>query len=302
MPEFELPNMTETLGAAYDKANEAPAVEEPAVSDEPIEDSTETVEVAPVEEHEDIAEPAEVAQADEPVAEPAPATNGDQGPETRNDALEAVLAQRREAWKMEGLSEAQAIEQLTAISDFATRDPAQFIQWFAQQRGLDLTSLVPKPESEEDNDEFLDPEYKAIRDEVKALRAEQAERQQFEHQARVAQVQSHITSFAEAKDEAGALKHPHFQQVAVRVGALMHGEGISLEDAYERACWADPNIRQQLMQQAEAARIEKAKAAAAKAEKAARQVRTPGGQFAGTKARTMQETMAEVYDRVNGTA
>src|SRR3990167_1023188 len=60
--------------------------------------------------------------------------------------IEEILAPRREALARDGLTEAGYIRQLTALSDFAGRDPAGFVRWFLQQRGIHPAELYPQEE------------------------------------------------------------------------------------------------------------------------------------------------------------
>src|SRR6185312_5514951 len=56
----------------------------------------------------------------------------------RYESLDQVLEPRRQQFAMMGVSEAQAMAQLLALSDFATRDINSFLKYMAQQRGVDL--------------------------------------------------------------------------------------------------------------------------------------------------------------------
>jgi hypothetical protein len=56
--------------------------------------------------------------------------------------VERVIAPRRQAWAMNGVSEGQAINQLFAISDFASTAPVDFIRWFAGTQQIDLLALA----------------------------------------------------------------------------------------------------------------------------------------------------------------
>lgn len=162
----------------------------------------------------------------------------------------------------------------------------QALQQLAQDYGIPLTQAAPQPQE----DRYVDPDVAALRQELADIKAwrtsrEQAEmeyqRQQQERQQQT--LQSAITSFATAKDEAGAPAHPHFEAVRDKMAALIFSvEGKTdserLKAAYDMAVYADPSIRQQLLtaQQEAAAKkaAEEAKAKAQQASKAA--VSIPG--------------------------
>ena len=99
---------------------------------------------------------------------------------------------------------------------------------------------------------------------------------------RLAKAEQQIKEFAEAKDQAGNPKFPHFEAVKSTMGALIQSASasrqvLSLEEAYNQAIWTRPDIREALTQaqQAEAARTaaEQRRSAVAKAQ-AARTPRT----------------------------
>jgi hypothetical protein len=59
------------------------------------------------------------------------------------EPVERVLATRRDALTATYGGVDRGLEQLLGMSDFAGRDPAGFVKWFAQQRGLNLGQLAP---------------------------------------------------------------------------------------------------------------------------------------------------------------
>ena len=92
--------------------------------------------------------------------------------------------------------------------------------------------------------------------------------------------ETRLKAFTEAKDAEGKPAHPHFDRVRRQMALAVQtanaaGETLSLEDAYDRAVWADPELRQQLT--AAQTRAEATKAAQARRDHAARagRARTP---------------------------
>lgn len=113
----------------------------------------------------------------------------------RYKALDEVLKPRENAWAMNGMTPDQAVRQLFALSDYAGENPQQFIQWFAQQRGVDLQQLAGGSQSGEDG-EYVDPEVKALRDKVSELERREQSREQQTAQSQQAQIQQVIQDFA----------------------------------------------------------------------------------------------------------
>ena len=134
----------------------------------------------------------------------------------------------------------------------------------------------------------------------RARQAELLQRQTDERQ----RAQARIDAFREARDGHGAAKHPHFERVRAEMGAMVQIDPeLSLEDAYERALYADPELRAGLLQarDEEAARRREAerKAAAAKQKRAAAGQRpsSAGTQAATEPAATPRAELEAAWDR-----
>lgn len=117
-----------------------------------------------------------------------------------------------------------------------TSPPQQKLATFvnlARHYGIDLTGIAQGQVPQ------IDPHAQALAEENLRLRQEQAKRTNAES----TQLNSTITDFA--SDPA----HPHFEAVRQHMGALMEtGAANTLDDAYEQACWANPTIRNSLIQ------------------------------------------------------
>lgn len=291
MDELETPNLDEIMAQAFDAAEADDEPEEQAendetsesIEDEPTGESAESdeVEVAAAETAEEISDGAQEERQEEAQVDP------------RYQELESIIEPRRQAWAMEGMTETQAIKQLFAISDFASQDPLGFVQWYAEQRGIDLTQLAPQQEETPE-----DP----IQAEIAELRKQLQARESHEQQAEQAKINAEIADFRDAKDENGAAKYPHFDRVRQSMGAfLQSGQSSNLEDAYNRAIWAHPDIRAELLDQQEKAkeaeRVKAAKAAAAKAAKATSGSPESRSVNSQTVSASIDDTMAAVYDR-----
>ena len=116
---------------------------------------------------------------------------------------------------------------------------------------------------------------------------------------------SAVDAFGGARDSMGRPQHPHVDAVRAEMTALLQtGAARSLEDAYERAVWANPATRRTLAAEAE---DQRARAAARRADRARKTAaaNVPRGGPGGAKAergRTIEETMAMAYDRLHGAA
>lgn len=180
-----------------------------------------------------------------------------------------------------GVSEGEYVRRLAAADQYLTQNPKQGVEWLAKQYGVKLDT----GEQGTEEDEFKDPYVQQLEEKVNALESQFQSRQQQEQHASEQQIQQQIEQFASEKDEKGDYKRPHFEQVKTHMGALMNsGAAESLEEAYDQAVWARPDLRSELLEQQkrEAAQQEKQrrKEKAQKAKKAT----TPASTGATTEA------------------
>lgn len=220
----------------------------------------------------------------------------------RYAALDEVIEPRKDAWAMNGMTPDQAVRQLFAISDFATRDPQGFVRWFAEQRGIDPQQLAG-------GDEPADPQIKALSDEVNTLKQSQQQQQEAQAREQQATIARTIDEFAADKDA-----HPYFEELQSEIAGQIQtvkaqnpnaSPKEQLEQAYQKAVWANESTRAKELERQrkaeDAERRKKAQASADKAKKAAgTNVQSKGSLPGGEKPRSMEETMSEAYDRAVG--
>jgi hypothetical protein len=186
------------------------------------------------------------------------------------EQLETVIGARRQAWAMNGMSEAQAVNQLLALSDFAGRDPAQFVQWFAGQHGIDLAGITAGG----GEDEYIDPAVQELRQQVDYLTGTLTQMTQGQQAAQHQSLVDFTAKFATETGEGGQPLRPYFAelgngivpfiaQVKAENPAASHRD--ILEQAYERACWATPQVREKLLAAKEASRLAEQRERAARA-------------------------------------
>lgn len=152
-----------------------------------------------------------------------------------------------------------------------TQQAAEFVRQLAASLGVPVggsASQAPK--------DPITARLEAI--EARTAQREQLERQhqQEQWQAATSAATNKIQAFATAKDANGQALHPHFEAVRSTVGALLtaavqSGRELALDQAYEQAVWAVPELRAALQKAeadkvAELQRVEATKAAAAAAE------------------------------------
>lgn len=191
--------------------------------------------------------------------------------------IEQVIGPRRQAWTMAGIAPETALNQLFALSDFATRSPQEFIEWFAGNNNIDLSAV---------GETFVppDPQYAALTNQIGQLTnvVNQLTSGRVDDQQKgfVTAVQQ----FEQEVDASGGRVHPHFQTVSNDMLALIpvlkqqfpaYSPKELLGEAYTRAVYANPTTRQSMLS-TQAAREAADRVAAAQA--AAR----AGSSLAGT--------------------
>lgn len=159
--------------------------------------------------------------------------------------LEGIIAPRRSYYQRFGFqNDVQAINHLLTISDSLERDPAATLQFLAQHYRVPLQSNGAQPQGAQPQQFQQQPVdvRSAIREEIG-----------------LANAASEIESFA-SNDQ-----YPHFQTVRPMMAHLLqNGGAATLEEAYDAAVWANPQLRQQLMEQQAAEKAKQDEAARAK--------------------------------------
>lgn len=214
------------------------------------------------------------------------------------ESLEQVLAPRRQDLANQG-GEARVINELFQLSDYANRDPAGFIQYFAKNNGIDLGNFNKPAENE-----YLDPALQAQKQRLDSIEQKLSYQEQQAENARKSVISNEIELFRNEKDETGSLKRPHLDAVRSEMSAFFK-DGISttLQDAYDRAIYANPTIRQLIFAEQEKTRavstLNATKEAAAKASKATGvQVKTKTPATAGKSKGTWEDTVSDTIDAI----
>lgn len=191
---------------------------------------------------------------------------------------------------------------LNADHQLRVGSPSQKVQYFqhlARQYGVDLGGMGQQHE----NETQIDPRIQQLQDELHGLKQVIHTGNQQHLDSERQKIQNEVNSFASDP------KHPYFDEVSEEIVALLK-TGATLEDAYEKAVWANPVTRQKEMSrvQTEQQAALKAKAIAeAEAKKKAASVnlrnrdsqRTPTGPRATMSGldSALRETMREIKSR-----
>lgn len=193
--------------------------------------------------------------------------------------IEELIAPRIDAWALNGMQPAQAVHQLLALSDFASRDAPGFIKYFAQQSGVSLEDIVLGM----DPAEQVDPTIKALQDQIAELQGARNSDAQRQAQAAHETMVNSVVDFASEKGPDGQPLRPYFEELgnavlpfisAVKAQNPTWTHAQVLQDAYDRAVWGTPSTRAKMQAAVDAAgqaerlrqggqRVEKARVASA---------------------------------------
>lgn len=191
-----------------------------------------------------------------------------------------------------------------------------FLRDFCQQYRIDPQNLVAGNTSQVHADNGAeqqavdqgDPRFQRIEAQLQALAQQPLiAQQQFQQH----QIQTDIQSFASSVAQDGSLAHPYFNDVREHMGALMQtreftnlvqtkGGPAALNEAYDRAVYANPQIRQNLLAQNEQRQVQERKRAAETAKAAGVSIAgAPGG--SGNRMpqnETIAQSLNAAYDAV----
>ena len=167
------------------------------------------------------------------------------------EPVQSVLKQYEPLYAARGIAAPQALASLFEAQRMLETRPAEAIAVLARQYGVPFPQAGGNPSQPQD-------EIAQLVAHVRSLEAKIAEREQVAEQTLARETDSVIRAFA-MKPE-----NKHFPAVRHDMGERIKANPeLSLEEAYDRACWADPAIRKQLLADAEKASIaDRAKRAA----------------------------------------
>ncbi len=199
----------------------------------------------------------------------------------------------------QGLDAPKAVQTLLnahyKLSSGSPQERAAYFKQVAQSYGIDIGGIQGEQPQ-------IDPQVKAVQDQVQQLQASLMQSQQTRYNEARTQVEQQVNAFASDP------KNVYFDEVADDIVSQIHA-GASLQDAYDKAVWANPVTRQKELDRAQAEREKalrgKSKQEAEKALKAKSSnvrsrdtTRTPT-EALGKMDDTMRATLAEIKSRTH---
>lgn len=224
--------------------------------------------------------------------------------------LEQLIGPRRQAWQSEGMNPYAALNGLLQLSDFAGRDPGEFVLWFADQHGLDMDALLDARDAALEEQGIADPRFNTLVEKVDQL---SNTINGFTTQANDQTVQANyqvIQQFMAEKDANGQPKYPYYMDVAATIGQFVNNIKATqpflspydtLKAAYDFACYNNPVVRGKIQEADQAAIAAKKVQEAERARLAGSSINGgPAGGDSGNStnpSRTLREELAYQYNR-----
>jgi hypothetical protein len=217
------------------------------------------------------------------------------------EEYDRIVGPRRQALVAEAGSVEAGINRLFALSDMAASNPQGFLQWFAQQRGIDRRALMGSQEPVDANSELA------------ATKRELADIKAYLRNQSLTQTETQQRSTASLVEKFAAdPANKHFADLESDIELLIpvirqqnpdKSPADVLKLAYDKACRANDTVWSKIEAERREAddkkRKEEAEKKAAEAKKlqAINVKANQGGNPAAPK--TMEESMAAVYDRLH---
>jgi hypothetical protein len=206
-----------------------------------------------------------------------------------------------------GVSPGKGLELLLAADDYLARDPVQAIQWLAQQSGVDLSRFGQQPTGEVSESAEVNALNQKISQLVRMLSETShriQSREQQEQQAQAQSLENLVQDFAKGKDYWPEIEAEVAAQIAaIRLSDPSLSPKDTLEKAHERAVKLNDDIRNKLNEtkrkEEEAKKASEAKRKADEAKRlASLNVRSIEGKAPKPARKSLEEEMADVYERV----
>jgi hypothetical protein len=209
------------------------------------------------------------------------------------EPIRGVIERFSETFRRNNLQPADAIARMLVMEQRLGHDAKSAIADIAQAYEVDLRELTGEGAAAGTQDDVLHQRLAETRRELAQVKSYLTAQQQSEAQAQEAALARQVADFAKDK--------PHFEAVRRHMGALMSvDESLTLDDAYERATYALPDIRNRILNEQRKAdedkRAEDARRKAADARKSA-QVNVKSSGPAGATPRTIDDTLQDIARR-----
>lgn len=138
---------------------------------------------------------------------------------------------------------------------------------------------------------YVDPEIQGLRDKLERLTGQVQQTNQYSVDNERARVNNQVELFRDAVGDDGKSLYPHFEAVESDMVSYIQ-QGHSLKDSYDKAIWANPDVRAKMIEDTAQQKNVARKRSATKAAKASRNVNTIDKSTNVEPERTLREELA----------
>lgn len=152
-----------------------------------------------------------------------------------------ILKEFEPMWRAQGMNVAQGVGQLTQWAYALAANPTEVLPQLAEMYGVQLGELVKEAP-------YVAPEDRARDQRMNQLEQQIQQQSQAEVQRQQQQLIGQIEAFRDEVDADGNQLHEHFDDVIDQItGMYQRGFEGNLSEAYEQACWTNPEVRQNMI-------------------------------------------------------
>lgn len=172
------------------------------------------------------------------------------GLEKHFKGIDEALTPYKQKLNLAGLTEGQAVKQLLAAQDMLDRDPVNGLKWLAQNYGVNLNHILQ-------NQQPIDPRFQAVSQELESLKQTLNNQTMQQEQVVISSLEKEIEHFANETDSNGQSKRPHFNDIMndmVLFAAQLRSSQPHLSareilnEAYDKAVYANPRVRERVIE------------------------------------------------------
>lgn len=208
------------------------------------------------------------------------------------EPIRNVVEQYGHVFQKNGLQPHDGIARMMAVNEMLESNPRAAITEIAKAYGVDLSGQQAEQTANPTDPKVSELEARLAKAES-FLTAQQRQQYNTEQTA----LAREIADFAKDK--------PHFEAVrSIMAGLMQSGAAEDLKDAYEKATYADPTIRQSILADQQKANEDKRKQDEAERLKAAKKaggVNVKGSPASAATARTLDDDLREIARKHYGT-
>lgn len=217
------------------------------------------------------------------------------------DPVRSLVQQYEGVFRQKGVDPSIGVKGLLDTYVQLETQPANTLSWLAQRYGLAVYDPRNPPQAlqQQQPQEWVDPQVEALRNELATIKSHVSAQQQ----QQIAQQQM---VWARAQQEAATeldtftKANPHVGTVYANMSVLLReGQAETLQDAYEKATWANPQTRAALLEEQQKAKdAERAQRARQAQRSGAINVRTSPG-TTPSMPKSIRETMEATFDAIH---